>query len=663
MLEAIASDTGYPAVPVATPFIHVLLHHPQETAVLYSWFQGRLEQVNASNNALAAWVLVANEWGHVQQPVRASTPAGAGWLAAFPGPQVGMRAVVCRIQDPSSDGVEPDPAALRSELAMAAQLAQARHQLQAATTELNHNANELRLSRQLGAMLRQPLPASRLQQELARQLREALGMDVLWIWPETDLRKRPVVDHADRAPDRRESADARRVAETVMAQGECRAVQLAAEYLGAPLILASTVHGAIVGRLPAHQASPRPEQADLLRALAGHVAVGLDYVQLQQSSAPAVPRESGETAGLREAAGSFAHDINNLLGSICLQAEVGADSTDDSELTEHFEAIRSKVLRAAQIVRRLQGLADTSAPPVSGELVDLGELVHDVIERHWPTWRDQAGLAGAQLRLRTEYADDAHVVGSPTELSDLVMKVIRNALEAMPRGGDLEVQLLRDDSSVIVRVRDTGLGMTPEVLEQACEPFFTTKQGDHVGLGLTIARSITAGYRGRLVLASEPGSGTTVEAVLPVARKGVGRPSRERAAAADTQAESLSVLVADDDATFLHSMTVLLRRMGHRVTAACDGREATGLLRGGGPFDILLLDLSMPEMGGWEVARLARQLQPNASILLLTGWGERVATINDGRLDQVLSKPISLEALAEAVTNCEARRRAESAKQ
>lgn len=656
MVEAIASEGTYPAVP-ATPLIYIYLHHPQEQSALYSWYEQRLEVVNANASALKAWASVATEWGHLPQPVRATTPAGSGWIAVFPGPQVGMRALACQMAPPDDSRAEAAMAVVGSQLALAAQLAQARYQLQAATSELNHNVSELRLNRQLGAMLRQPLPLPRLQQELARELREALGMDVLWIWPETDLRKRPVESHVERPPDRQEAADARRVAETVMAQGECRAVRLSAQHLGAPLILASQVRGAIVGRLPAGQPAPRAGQVDLLRALAGQTAAALDYARLLQGSGGATPEESAERTGLREAAGSFAHEINNLLGSICLQAEVGADSTDDIELAEHFEAIRGKVLRAAQIARRLQGLADTSPAPPSGELVDLGQLVRDIVERHWAGWHEQATLAGTDLQLHSDYVEDVHVLGCPAELTDLVLKLIQNALDAMPRGGELEVKLLRDQDKVILRVRDTGLGMTPEVLAQACDPFFTTKKGDHVGLGLTIARSVCAGHQGVLTVASEPGVGTTVEAALPVANKSGSRPARRRATAPEPDTESLSLLVADDDATFLHSMTVLLRRMGHRVTAACDGREATGLLRHGGPFDILLLDLSMPEMGGWEVARLARQLQPNASILLLTGWGEQVATINDGRLDQVLSKPISLEALAEAVTNCEARRR------
>jgi CheY-like chemotaxis protein len=209
--------------------------------------------------------------------------------------------------------------------------------------------------------------------------------------------------------------------------------------------------------------------------------------------------------------------------------------------------------------------------------------------------------------------------------------------------------------------------MTPEVLEHACDPFYSSKHDDHVGLGLAVARSVCVAGHGRLVLSSEVDVGTTVEAVFPVANAAASRQaggSRQDAARPDTTDETplatLSVLVADDDPSFLHSMVLLLRRLGHRVSSACDGREATNLLRYGGPFDILLLDLSMPEMGGWEVAGLARKLQPQAAVLLLTGWGEQAATVNDGRLDRVLAKPISLEALAEALDGLEACRQGQS---
>jgi signal transduction histidine kinase/ActR/RegA family two-component response regulator len=476
-----------------------------------------------------------------------------------------------------------------------------------------------------------------------------------------------VEDHADLTPDRSEAAEARRAAELALSRGHSRGADSPAQHIGVPLVLAGTVRGVVVARLTRQQVGAQAELTESLRALAPQIAVALDYGRPPHRSGADSPDAVARPDALREGAGALGHELNNLLASICLQAEVGLDLAEDSEVQESFQSVRTGVLKAARIVQRLQGLTGPALSAPSGELVDMGELVRDVLERQWPVWHDQAALSGVMLLLRSELGDDLHVLGSRSELRDLVMKLMQNALEAMPRGGEMDLQLLRAGQEVILRVRDTGLGMTPEVLEHACDPFYSSKHDDHVGLGLAVARSVCVAGHGRLVLSSEVDVGTTVEAVFPVANAAASRQaagSRQDAARPDTTDETplatLSVLVADDDPSFLHSMVLLLRRLGHRVSSACDGREATNLLRYGGPFDILLLDLSMPEMGGWEVAGLARKLQPQAAVLLLTGWGEQAATVNDGRLDRVLAKPISLEALAEALDGLEACRQGQS---
>jgi CheY-like chemotaxis protein len=199
---------------------------------------------------------------------------------------------------------------------------------------------------------------------------------------------------------------------------------------------------------------------------------------------------------------------------------------------------------------------------------------------------------------------------------------------------------------VELTVTDTGVGMTDEVRHQAFEPFFTTKGGRGTGLGLSMVYGIMERHGGEIEATSAPGNGTTftlrfqtVPEHLPTA------PTR-----APDRSPSRRVLVIDDDPRVRKTLVSLLRTAGHQITEAAGGRE--GLARfTEESAELVLTDLSMPEVNGWDVVAAVKARVPTCPVVLLTGWADQHTdeTAGPGLVDRVLHKPVRLQELLQVI--------------
>lgn len=376
--------------------------------------------------------------------------------------------------------------------------------------------------------------------------------------------------------------------------------------------------------------------------------------ELRQSREKAAQKE--RVRALAELASSVAHDFNNILSNICLRSEMGQKLSTEEALRDHFKAIHLNALEGAAIVRRIQEFAGARSTEPQ-ELLDLGEVVRDTIETAWPTWRDKVVLSGVSCRLQCDLEEDLHVLAGMEDIRDVLGSVLTNAAEAMSGGGDITLQLKRERKQALLRIKDNGPGMAPEVLERVFNPFFTTKGQEHVGLGLSVAHGILSRCQGDITLKSERGQGTVVEIRLPLADLATLRQAQAPPVKAQHSPTRYRVLLVDDEQEVREVLSLALREMGHEVIEAADGRAAMHCIRHDGLFDAMILDLGMPGVNGWEVAAFARRLQPEAAVALLTGWGDGVAQNNDGRVDRVLSKPVSMQTLSETLIEMIAEKR------
>jgi len=361
-------------------------------------------------------------------------------------------------------------------------------------------------------------------------------------------------------------------------------------------------------------------------------------------------------------ASGIAHDFNNLLGGILgyaslLRMRMGPDHA----LVRYVESIESAAERASAVTRQLLGI-------VRDEQVRIGTFpVTRVLEELARFLRE---TFPPSIRIETEYGEDLPLVlGDEGQIHQVLLNVCLNARDAMPGGGVLTLRAACDDADghgeyLHLSVEDTGTGIDPETMAQAFDPFFTTKEaGQGTGLGLYMAYRVVDRHGGRIDLQSEPGRGTTVDIRLPSSseqRSLVAGPSLPPPEHVDG-----TVLLVDDEEIIRAMGREMLERLGFRVVLAADGPEAVDLVsEQGNRFACVILDIAMPGMSGWEVARAVRRLHPRLPIVVSSGHEAGLALSDPRGIPdaQFLKKPYRLKELNAVLAEVLALNRAHGAK-
>jgi signal transduction histidine kinase/DNA-binding response OmpR family regulator len=445
-----------------------------------------------------------------------------------------------------------------------------------------------------------------------------------------------------------------------------------------------------------------PTEVALLGLLADQIAVGIADVRLHARAEAALlelresQRRTVRTEKLRavgELASGVAHDFNNLLTAVLGSAQLLLRAEHDPQRLEELRVIERAAQDGAETVRRImeftRGRADSEAVPVA-----VTAIAQEAVELTRSRWRDSAQAAGATIRLQLDLQAVPPIAGNPAELREMVTNLILNAVDAMPHGGALTLATRQIDGMggqtagprtpdggresgsraptpepqfpppagwVELTISDTGMGMSSEVLDRIFDPFFTTKEGSGAGLGLSVAYGIVERHQGDILVTSIPGEGTTfairfpvvpghesIEAsgtISPLAGGGLGLPGvkvdEERSGFTVAAAR---ILVVDDEPILTHMLRSIVELQGHLVVAALGGAEAIQLLRAQ-TFDLVLTDLGMPEVSGWDVAREAKRVAPGVPVVLVTGWGTQIdpEEATRGSISRVIQKPYTFE--------------------
>jgi CheY-like chemotaxis protein len=233
------------------------------------------------------------------------------------------------------------------------------------------------------------------------------------------------------------------------------------------------------------------------------------------------------------------------------------------------------------------------------------------------------------------------VRGLASELRQVFMNLLLNASEAMDQKGEIKIDSAVDDKSVLIRISDSGPGISAEHLPHVFDPFFTTKGTRGTGLGLSIAKSIMESLGGAIKASNGPSGGAVFTLEFPFAT--ASESSQPEAAPARIDG-GCRVLLIDDDADNLEALKEALVLSGHSVDVAQSGPEGMERIRTAPNYDLVLCDLAMPGMNGWEVARDASSVDPKLNLYIMTGWGRQAQMeIPPGlAIKDVLPKPIDL---------------------
>lgn len=372
-----------------------------------------------------------------------------------------------------------------------------------------------------------------------------------------------------------------------------------------------------------------------------------------------------ETLG--KLAGGIAHDFNNLLSPILGYAELGMlAAAEEGYDPEYYTAIVQASERAKHMIAQI--LSFSKSHEIAPKVVRVQSIIEEALLLLRPS-------IPANIRIEKHIDDSCgNILIDPSKLHQIIINLCTNAWQAIDKSDGLitielrqitpgkalvkKLPVLTAHSYVELSISDNGIGMDKATMERIFEPFFTTKAADKgSGLGLSVVHGIVTSYKGEILVESQPGQATTFRVYLPV----IGERSDQKSSRPAPGHGKGKILFVDDEQIILNMISTMLTKQGFEICAIKNPREAIELFRRNlGQFDLVITDLTMPELSGLELSAELRKASPRIPIILMTGFGKNIEdsrSLNEHGICKILKKPVRLAdlvaAINEAITgNC-----------
>ena len=367
-----------------------------------------------------------------------------------------------------------------------------------------------------------------------------------------------------------------------------------------------------------------------------------------------------------------AHEVNNILAAIDGNIQILMRQNKGREmLLDSLKIVHKYVKDGAEIVRRLNEFTKKNEDFLRYVSVDLVELTRHVVKFLSPRWRDIAHGAGIKYYINTDGLKKVRdIKGNPSELREVVLNIITNALDAMPKGGTLCFNAWEDEDNIHLSISDTGAGMPEEVISKIFDPFFTSKEKG-TGLGLSVVYGIVKRHGGVIHVSSTVGMGsvfllsfpskkevyTAEEAQIIETKKGtmennvllIEDDDQVREAALEYGKRN-KILVIDDELVIGKVLCNFLTEAGYAVEYCNNGAEALDKLKQH-KYDLVLCDLGMPGVTGWDIMDAIEMLEEKPRVGIVTGFLNTVDTFPDKKIkaDFIINKPFDLEVVLDRI--------------
>ena len=366
-----------------------------------------------------------------------------------------------------------------------------------------------------------------------------------------------------------------------------------------------------------------------------------DITEIRNLENAAIRQERLSAIG--ELASGVAHDFNNALQIIMGGVEMAMASEEPEELNQYLESIKHSAGDAASHVRQLQRFSQIRHTQKESVPININNLAEDVI-KETKLLLNQFQEKGIHFEINSDYKARTNIAGDEGELRACLFNIIKNSTEAMPEGGKITISTNEYDDKIYVSVSDTGTGMDNETEKKIFQPFYSTK-GFEPGRGLGMAQVYSAirDHNGDVYIKENViGKGTVIEFAIPVSKKELILEKKE-----EEYVGTARILLVDDEEMIRTLGEKMLEMLGHTADLAANGNEALEFLARGNTYDLVITDIGMPGMSGWQLAEQIKDKGYTTRIAVVTGWGTEVSEEEKKRhnVGYVLGKPINLKDL------------------
>ncbi|MCP4268085.1 MAG: response regulator [Candidatus Brocadiaceae bacterium] len=402
------------------------------------------------------------------------------------------------------------------------------------------------------------------------------------------------------------------------------------------------------GKLYWESASISPVKNDK-GVITNFIAVKEDITEQKKMKKALLQTEKLNSLGTITA--GISHEFNNILAIIMSNAELlKGGFEDDRELKKRLGDIIKACDDGGVIVKRMRTFSDMEVNHSSYTLTDMGQIIRETIDFTMPRWKNMAQASGVKFHVGTEgLKKTPEIFCNPAELREVFINLINNALDAMLDGGCISFGMTSNRENVFVSVSDTGIGMTDDAKKRVFDPFFSTRKPHGTGLGMSITYGIIKKHGGNIEVESEAGKGTTFNLSIPINNNVVQKATLTGPRPVITN-KKLRILVIDDEKKMCMMMNEFFSRSGQIVKTADNGAKAIALARKE-DFDLVLCDLAMPEINGYDVIRAINKIDHRPKIGIITGWNEKLTLIEEEGLtvDFVIRKPFNFSELEKQI--------------
>ncbi len=367
---------------------------------------------------------------------------------------------------------------------------------------------------------------------------------------------------------------------------------------------------------------------------AGVVAVAIDVTELRRVERMLVRRNDLTDLGM--VAAGVAHDFNNLLAVILGRAQVAQVASREPGIQGDLGIIEKAAKDGTEAVDRIRSFIERRTDPIQTSLV-VADLIADVVAMTRTRWKIDAAAAGRTYNVITSVEPEVpEIRGNISQLRQALINLVLNALDAMPAGGDLEIDARVSAATVQIDVRDSGTGIPPDALEHIFEPFFSTKGEQGTGLGLSTSSGIIRGHGGTLEVESEMGRGTVFRIVLPA----LARPEGEAPAPVES-ARRLGALVIDDDPAMRAVLVRMLQLHGCEVAQVDSGKDALAHFEPGA-HRVVFVALERTGKSTSALVAEVKSRSPDTVVVLTAGWSREEPRELPEHADLLLTKPFKI---------------------